>query len=37
MKGLLKKLNETKIFKGLNENEFAWVLYDVVNSAFTML
>ena len=37
MKGLLKKLNETKIFKGLNENECAWVLYDVGNSAFTML
>lgn len=37
MKNLLKKLNNTKAFKDLNEKEFAWVLYDVGNSAFTML
>jgi len=37
MKGLFKKLNESKIFKDLNEQEFAWVLYDVGNSAFTMI
>lgn len=30
----LKKL---KIFKDLNEKEFAWVLYDVGNSAYTMI
>ena len=37
MKGLFKKLNESKIFKDLSPQEFAWVLYDVGNSAFTML
>ena len=37
MKSLFKKLNESKIFKGLNAQEFAWVLYDVGNSAYTML
>ena len=37
MKGLFKKLNQSKIFKDLNEQEFSWVLYDVGNSAFTML
>ena len=37
MKGLFKKLNNSKIFKDLSEQEFAWVLYDVGNSAFTML
>ncbi len=37
MKSLLKKLNNTKAFKDLNEKEFSWVLYDVGNSAFTML
>ena len=37
MKTLFKKLNESKIFKDLNPQEFAWVLYDVGNSAFTML
>ncbi|MDO4378539.1 MAG: MFS transporter, partial [Erysipelotrichia bacterium] len=37
MKNLLTKLNSSKAFKGLNEHEFAWVLYDVGNSAFTML
>ncbi len=34
---LLKKLNGLKAFKGLNEQEFSWVLYDVGNSAYTML
>ena len=37
MKGLFKKLNESKIFRDLSPQEFAWVLYDVGNSAFTML
>ena len=37
MKGLFKKLNESKIFKDLSPQEFSWVLYDVGNSAFTML
>ena len=37
MKSLFKKLNETKIFRDLNPQEFAWVLYDVGNSAYTML
>ena len=34
---LFKKLNNLKAFRGLNEKEFAWVLYDVGNSAYTML
>ena len=33
MKGLLKKLNETKIFKGLNENEIVQVLGKVRQDA----
>ncbi len=37
MRGLFKKLNESKIFRDLSPQEFAWVLYDVGNSAFTML
>ena len=37
MKKLFKILNQSKIFKDLSEQEFAWVLYDVGNSAFTML
>ena len=37
MKGLFKKLNESKIFKDLTPQEFSWVLYDVGNSAITML
>lgn len=37
MKSLFKKLNQTKIFRDLNEQEFSWVLYDVGNSAYTML
>ena len=34
---LFKKLNNSKVFKDLDAQEFAWVLYDVGNSAFTML
>lgn len=34
---LFKWLNKTKIFKDLTEKEFSWVLYDVGNSAYTML
>ena len=34
---LFRWLNHTKVFRDLNEREFAWVLYDVGNSAFTML
>lgn len=34
---LFTKLNQTKAFKGLNKQEFSWVLYDVGNSAYTML
>ena len=37
MNKLFKKLNESKVFRGLNAQEFAWVLYDVGNSAYTML
>ena len=37
MGGLFKKLNNLRIFKDLNEQEFSWVLYDVGNSAYTML
>ena len=37
MGGIFKWLNNTKIFKDLNEQEFSWVLYDVGNSAYTML
>ncbi len=37
MGGLFKWLNERKIFSDLNEEEFSWVLYDVGNSAYTML
>ena len=37
MKGLFLFLKDRKLFRGLNEEEFAWVLYDVGNSAFTML
>ena len=31
------KLNKLKPFKDLNKQEFSWVLYDVGNSAYTML
>lgn len=37
MNKLFKKLNSSKVFRGLSEQEFSWVLYDVGNSAFTML
>ena len=37
MKSLFQKLNETKTFKKLTKQEFSWVLYDVGNSAYTML
>ena len=37
MGGLFQKLNRSKIFRDLNEQEFSWVLYDVGNSAYTML
>ena len=37
MNGLFKKLNESKVFKDLSPQEFSWVLYDVGNSAYTML
>lgn len=37
MKSLFKKLNESKVFKDLTPQEFSWVLYDVGNSAYTML
>jgi len=37
MKTLFKKLNQTKLFRDLSAEEFSWVLYDVGNSAFTML
>ena len=34
---LFTKLNKLKPFKDLNEQEFSWVLYNVGNSAYTML
>ena len=37
MNKLFHALNRSKAFRGLSEQEFAWVLYDVGNSAFTML
>ena len=37
MGGLFKWLNSWKVFRDLNEEEFSWVLYDVGNSAYTML
>ncbi|MCR5272734.1 MAG: MFS transporter [Lachnospiraceae bacterium] len=36
-RGLFAALNRTKVFRNLSEKEFSWVLYDVGNSAFTML
>lgn len=36
-KGLFHWLNRRKAFRDLNEEEFSWVLYDVGNSAYTML
>lgn len=37
MSGIVKKLSRLKAFRGLSEQELSWVLYDVGNSAFTML
>lgn len=37
MKGLFNWLNKTKTFRDLTPQEFSWVLYDVGNSAYTML
>ena len=37
MKGLFKRLHGSRTFSGLSEQEFSWVLYDVGNSAYTML
>jgi len=30
-------MKKRRIFRNLNNKEFAWVLYDVGNSAFTMM
>lgn len=37
MHTLFQKLNHSKVFHNLNEQEFSWVLYDVGNLAYTML
>ena len=37
MGGIFAKLNQWMVFQDLNEQEFSWVLYDVGNSAYTML
>ncbi len=37
MHKIFQKLNSSKAFNKLSEKEFAWVLYDVGNSAFIML
>ena len=37
MNALLRFLRQTKPFRGVTEQEFSWVLYDVGNSAFIML
>ena len=37
MKGFFNWLNKTRIFRDLSPQEFSWVLYDVGNSAYTML
>ena len=37
MKGIVRRLCHTRIFNGLSEEELSWVLYDVGNSAYTML
>ena len=37
MKGLFNWLHKTKVFRDLSSEEFSWVLYDVGNSAYTML
>lgn len=31
------RMKKRRIFRNLNDKEFAWVLYDVGNSAYTML
>lgn len=36
-KSLFQFLNNTRVFRDLDEKEFAWVLYDVGNSAYTLL
>ncbi|MBO6014336.1 MAG: MFS transporter [Oscillospiraceae bacterium] len=37
MRGLFERIHRLKAFRDLNRQEFSWVLYDVGNSAFTML
>ena len=37
MKGFFNWLNKTRVFRDLTPQEFSWVLYDVGNSAYTML
>ena len=37
MNGAVKRLCRLRMFRGLSERELSWVLYDVGNSAFTML
>ncbi len=37
MSRVFEKLNRLKAFRGLSKKEFSWVLYDVGNSAYTML
>ena len=37
MRGLFEHIHRLKAFRDLNRQEFSWVLYDVGNSAFTML
>ena len=37
MNKVFERLNRTRVFKDLNPQEFSWVLYDVGNSAYTML
>ncbi len=37
MKNIAEKLVHLRIFRGLSVQELSWVLYDVGNSAFTML
>ena len=37
MKKFFSWLNKTRVFRDLSPQEFSWVLYDVGNSAYTML
>lgn len=37
MKGIFNSLHKSKTFSNLSDQEFSWVLYDVGNSAYTML